>query len=113
MSDPGHVRMNRHVTKESQMHPPVSALVISVEDAATLLSIGRTLAYQEAKAGRLPGVFRIGRLYRVSVPTLYHHIGVAWPADETTSYQPNLATSFRVLKNECIRQYRDEPEDSQ
>ena len=51
----------------------------TVEDAAVLLSIGRTLAYQEARAGRLPGVFRVGRLYRVSLPTLYAHLGLPWP----------------------------------
>ena len=51
----------------------------TVEDAAELLNIGRTLAYQEAKAGRLPGVFRVGRLYRVSLPVLYGHLGLPWP----------------------------------
>jgi excisionase family DNA binding protein len=51
----------------------------TVEDAAELLNIGRTLAYQEAKAGRLPGVIRVGRLYRVSLPVLYRHLGLPWP----------------------------------
>ena len=51
----------------------------TVEDAAALLGVGRTLAYQEAKAGRLPGVFRIGRIYRVSLPVLYQHLGLPWP----------------------------------
>ena len=54
----------------------------TVEDAADLLNIGRTLAYQEAKAGRLPGVFRVGRLYRVSLPVLYQHLGLPWPPRE-------------------------------
>lgn len=54
----------------------------TVEDAAVLLNIGRTLAYQEAKAGRLPGVFRVGRLYRVSLPALYGHLGLPWPPRE-------------------------------
>ena len=54
----------------------------TVEDAAVLLNIGRTLAYQEAKAGRLPGVFRVGRLYRVSLPVLYQHLGLPWPPRE-------------------------------
>ena len=57
-------------------HPSPSG---TVEDAAAILNIGRTLAYQEAKAGRLPGVFRVGRLYRVSLPTLYRHLGLPWP----------------------------------
>ncbi len=56
-----------------------SSVVGTVEDAAVLLNIGRTLAYQEAKAGRLPGVFRVGRLYRVSLPTFYEHLGMDWP----------------------------------
>ena len=61
------------------MQPQHPSPTGTVEDAAALLSIGRTLAYQEAKAGRLPGVFRVGRLYRVSLPILFQHLGLPWP----------------------------------
>ena len=61
------------------MHPQSRSPAGTVEDAADLLNIGRTLAYQEAKAVRLPGVFRVGRLYRVSLPVLFGHLGLPWP----------------------------------
>ena len=60
---------------QAHIHSPSG----TIEEAAALLNIGRSLAYQEAKAGRLPGVFRVGRLYRVSLPVLYRHLGVPWP----------------------------------
>ena len=66
----------------------------TVEDAADLLNIGRTLAYQEARAGRLPGVFRVGRLYRVSLPILYQHLGLPWPPrdpDQVGAGEPETA----------------------
>src|SRR5688572_28232407 len=69
-------------------------LTLSVEDAAELLGVGRTLAYQEAKAGRLPGVFRVGRLYRVSLPVLYRHLGLPWPpvsSDHAGDDEPDAA----------------------
>ncbi len=60
----------------------------TVEDAAELLRIGRTLAYELAKRGELPGLVKVGRLYRVSLPKLYEHIGLDWsathPKPETT-----------------------------
>ena len=58
------------------LHPSPTG---TVEDAAALLNIRRTLAYWEARAGRLPGAFRVGRLYRVSLPILYQHLGLRWP----------------------------------
>jgi len=41
-------------------------LTVSCEVAAKMLGIGRSLAYQEARAGRLPGVIRIGTRFVVS-----------------------------------------------
>lgn len=46
------------------------SVTISVEDAAKKLGIGRTLAYELARRGELPGVLRFGRIYRVSLPAL-------------------------------------------
>ncbi|MDP7619923.1 MAG: helix-turn-helix domain-containing protein [Dehalococcoidia bacterium] len=39
---------------------------LSVEDAALILGIGRSLAYDLAKNGKLPGVIRLGRRLVVS-----------------------------------------------
>jgi excisionase family DNA binding protein len=40
--------------------------VLTVEEAARMLRISRGAAYALAKAGTLPGVFRLGRTLRVS-----------------------------------------------
>lgn len=43
---------------------------ISVEQAAAILGIGRTNAYELARHGELPGCFRLGRKLLVSKPAL-------------------------------------------
>lgn len=51
-------------------HVPLEKRVaVSIEDAAALLSISRSLAYQMAADGRLP-TFKIGSLIRVRVADL-------------------------------------------
>jgi len=40
--------------------------VLSIEEAAKELRIGRSRAYEMAAAGTMPGLFRIGRSLRVS-----------------------------------------------
>jgi excisionase family DNA binding protein len=55
---------------EARTYPPVAALTTTVEDAARRIGVGRTLAYQQARAGTLPGVRRIGRRLVVSLPEL-------------------------------------------
>lgn len=40
--------------------------LLSIEQTAQLLKIGRSRAYSMAAAGQLPGVIRIGRSLRVS-----------------------------------------------
>ena len=47
----------------------------SVEEAAEVLGVGRTLAYEMARRAELPGLLRLGRLYRVSVPALRSALG--------------------------------------
>ncbi|SHN19795.1 helix-turn-helix domain-containing protein [Cryptosporangium aurantiacum] len=43
----------------------------SLEEAASILGIGRTKAYELAQQGDFPAkVIRVGRRYRVSVPAL-------------------------------------------
>lgn len=44
--------------------------------AARLLGIGRSAAYEAARTGEMPGVIRVGRLVRVSVPVLLAALGV-------------------------------------
>lgn len=40
--------------------------VLTIEEAAKFLRIGRTAAYSAARSGDLPGVIRVGRSLRVS-----------------------------------------------
>ena len=42
----------------------------SVEEAAEVLGVGRTPRLRNARRAELPGLLRLGRLYRVSVPAL-------------------------------------------
>ena len=45
--------------------------VISIEEAARRLTIGRTLAYELARSGRFPvPIIHLGRLYKVPVAAL-------------------------------------------
>ncbi len=45
-------------------------LTYSIQEAADQLGIGRSLAYELAQAGTLPGVRRLGRRYVVSKTAL-------------------------------------------
>lgn len=49
---------------------------LTVEEAARRLGIGRSLAYDLARRGELPGVLRLGRTYRVSRWRLDQALGV-------------------------------------
>jgi excisionase family DNA binding protein len=42
----------------------------SVEQAAAVLGVGRGLAYELARRGELPGLLKLSRRLRVSVPAL-------------------------------------------
>jgi excisionase family DNA binding protein len=48
------------------LEPQPIRLTYAVEEAAELLGIGRSLCYQLAQEGTLPGVRRLGRRYVVS-----------------------------------------------
>ena len=50
-------------TLETRQEQP---LLIRVEEAATLLGVGRSTIYEKIAADELPGVVRIGRSVRVS-----------------------------------------------
>ena len=52
-----------------------ATVTISVEEAAQLLGIGRTLAYDLARRGTLPGVLRLGeKRLRVSRSALRRYL---------------------------------------
>ena len=52
-------------------------LVVTVPEAAKLLGISRSLAYEAARSGELPGVIRIGRRVVVSRARLLAEFGIA------------------------------------
>lgn len=53
----------------------MSKRVCNVEDAAKELGIGRSLGYQLARTGELPGVRRLGNRYLVSRVELDAYLG--------------------------------------
>ena len=46
------------------------SLTVSVEEAARLCGVSRSYGYELAREGTLPGVFKVGRRFRVEKPTL-------------------------------------------
>jgi excisionase family DNA binding protein len=63
----------------------MSALLISVPQAAPVLGLSTRRAYQLAEAGELPGLRRLGkRTYRVSVPELEAFLGAPLPRPDAT-----------------------------
>lgn len=50
---------------------------ITVEEAARRLGIGRTLGYELAQRGELPGALRLGRRFVVALPRFNEAIGLA------------------------------------
>ena len=51
-------------------------LTITIEEACRLYGIGRTLGYELARRGELPGVIRLGRRLLVSRPALEKALGL-------------------------------------
>jgi len=49
---------------------------MSVEEAARRLGIGRTLAYELAQRGELPGALRLGRRFVVTIPKFNEALGL-------------------------------------
>jgi excisionase family DNA binding protein len=49
-----------------QERPALDCKTYSIQEAGELLGIGRSLAYELAQEGTLPGVRRLGRRYVVS-----------------------------------------------
>lgn len=49
---------------------------LSVPEAAKLLGIGKTLAYELAQTGELPGVYQVGSRYRCATAKVLEHMGL-------------------------------------
>ena len=58
---------------------------LTVEEACDRLGIGRTLGYELARRGELPGVIRLGRRLLVSRPALDRVLGL----DTSHSEEPD------------------------
>ncbi len=62
------------------MDEPTSSevkILLDIHEAAALLGVKKTKAYEMAASGEMPGVVRIGRLVKVHRPTL-----IEWLAEE-------------------------------
>lgn len=75
-----HARFRYGVTRErreefTEMLLAFERMTLTVAEAAQLLGISRTLAYERARAGELPGLIHIGRSYRASKPALLRWLG--------------------------------------
>jgi excisionase family DNA binding protein len=54
---------------ESKTTPTVDPLLVTVEEAAQILRVGRTLMYEHVRRGTLPSV-RVGRCRRIALVDL-------------------------------------------
>jgi excisionase family DNA binding protein len=59
--------------EESQQAPAVEPLLITVEEAARRLCVGRTLIYEQVRRGKLPSV-RVGRCRRIALVDLERYV---------------------------------------
>lgn len=50
--------------------PDVPRKIATVAEAAKLLRVHRITLYRMLKAGKVPGAFKIGRVWRVDLPEL-------------------------------------------
>lgn len=68
------------MVEHTYTHPALDAiegrLTVSVEEAAQLLGLGRSAAYEAARRGQLP-TRRLGRRIVVPVPLLLEWLGVS------------------------------------
>jgi excisionase family DNA binding protein len=67
--------MVRENTPRSPIPDPLESPTISVHEAARLLGIGRSLAYEGVKRGEIPAV-RVGRTVRVPTAKLLNLLGL-------------------------------------
>ncbi len=68
------------MTNTTYTHPALDALdgrlTVTVEEAASILGLGRSAAYEAARRGQLP-TRRLGRRIVIPVPLLLDWLGVA------------------------------------
>ncbi len=65
--------MNKSQTNDGKV-------LLDIHEAAALLRIKKTRAYEMAASGQMPGVVRIGKLIRIHKPTL-----IEWLAGEAAA----------------------------
>ena len=76
----GKVNTTGHISGQADAEQDGQALeckTLTVEEAAKLLGIGRSLAYDLAQSGELPGARRLGGRYIVSKAVLLAFLGEA------------------------------------
>ena len=66
---------------------PTDRLTMTVEEACRLYGIGRTLGYELARRGELPGVIRLGRRLLVSRPALEAALGLDAPRRDGADHE--------------------------
>ena len=59
--------------QDGQTTPAVDPLLVTVEEAARLLRVGRTLIYEQVRRGALPSV-RVGRCRRIALVDLERYV---------------------------------------
>ena len=59
--------------QDPQQAPTVEPLLITMEEAARRLCVGRTLIYQQVRRGKLPSV-RVGRCRRIALVDLERYV---------------------------------------
>jgi excisionase family DNA binding protein len=66
--------------------------LLTVEEAARFLRIGRSAAYEGVRAGQIPAI-RIGRSIRVPTAKLLQMVGIATPCSGTKPPTPQEGTA--------------------
>lgn len=76
-----------------------SRTVLSLADAAPLLGVSRTTAWDLAIKGEFPGAFKVGSRWKVSVPRFNHAVhGTPIPTAGELSLQIDGATRAALLR---------------
>lgn len=76
--------------RDDPVNPVEPRVTITVEEAAALLGIGRSAAYEAARRGQLP-TRRVGRRLLVPLPALLEWLGAPGAAAEVANNTASLA----------------------
>ena len=83
------------------------ASTCSLKQGRTVLGVGEDLSYELAKSGEFPGLLRLGRLYRVSIPALCQYVQWAGlPARACGRRARGTAPGGRYVPRACVSRYR-------